>query len=68
MADKQPIKVYRAMYGMSQQDLGNALGVTRQSVCDWEKGKKSPTLKKALKMAEVFRCSIDQIDFFCSAN
>jgi putative transcriptional regulator len=46
---------------MSQQALADAIGVTRQTVYAIEKGKYSPSLEVAFKIAETFSVSLDKV-------
>ena len=46
---------------MSQQALADAVGVTRQTVFAIEKGKYSPSLEVAFKIADVFSVGLDQV-------
>ena len=46
---------------MSQQALADAIGVTRQTVFAIEKGKYSPSLEVAFKIAETFSVTLDQV-------
>ncbi len=46
---------------MTQQYLGDKIGVTRQTVAAIETGKYSPTLELAFKIATVFDSPIDKI-------
>lgn len=46
---------------MSQQALADAIGVTRQTVFAIEKGKYSPSLEVAFKIAEVFCVGLDEV-------
>jgi putative transcriptional regulator len=45
---------------MTQQALADAVGVTRQTVFAIEKGKYSPSLEVAFKIADVFSVSLDK--------
>lgn len=47
------IKYARKIKGMSQAELGEKLGVTKVSVCGYEKGTRTPTVDKLLKLVEV---------------
>lgn len=58
---KNDIKVRRAMNDWSQQDLANALAVSRQTVIAIEKGKYDPSLPLAFKIARVFGASIEDV-------
>ena len=55
------IKQLRADRGWSQSDLGERLGVSRQSVIAIETGKYDPSLPLAFKIARLFGLSIEQI-------
>ena len=51
----------RAERGWSQQDLGERLEVSRQSVNAIETGKYDPSLPLAFRIAELFGLSIEEI-------
>ncbi|MCW4033967.1 MAG: helix-turn-helix transcriptional regulator [Candidatus Bathyarchaeota archaeon] len=55
------LKVYRAMHNLTQEDLANAIGVTRQTVIAMEKGKYNPSLELAFKIARYFKVSIENV-------
>ena len=55
------LKVLRAEYGWSQQDLADRLGVSRQSVNAIEKGRYAPSLPLAFSIADVFGLPIEAI-------
>lgn len=55
------LKVLRAERDWSQQDLADALGVSRQSVNAIEKGRYDPSLPLAFRIAEVFDLPIEAI-------
>ncbi|RLE73980.1 MAG: transcriptional regulator [Thermoprotei archaeon] len=58
---KNRLKVYRAMYNLSQEELAKKLGVTRQTIIAIEKGKYDPSLKLAFKIAKFFNVKIEDI-------
>lgn len=47
--------------GMSQQALGDAIGVTRQTVIAIEKSKYSPSLESAFRISRVFGVGIEDV-------
>ena len=58
---KNRLKVLRAERDWNQQDLADALGVSRQSVNAIETGKYDPSLPLAFRIADVFEQNIEQI-------
>jgi putative transcriptional regulator len=46
---------------MSQQELAERIGVTRQTVNAIEGAKYSPTLELAFRIAEVFRVPLEEV-------
>lgn len=58
---KNKIKVFRAMHDLTQEDLANAIGVTRQTILAIEKGKYVPSLDLAFKIARYFQVNIEDV-------
>jgi putative transcriptional regulator len=46
---------------MTQADLANRIGVTRQTVIAIEQGRYSPSLEMAFQIARVFGASLDDV-------
>ncbi len=46
---------------MTQQDLAEKVGVSRQTIIAIEAGKYSPTLELAFRIADVFRVGIGEV-------
>ncbi|MGD0080746.1 MAG: helix-turn-helix transcriptional regulator [Methanoregula sp.] len=57
---KNKIKVFRAMHDLTQEDLAQAIGVTRQTILAIEKGKYVPSLDLAFKIARYFNVTIEE--------
>lgn len=56
------IRVLRFHFNeMTQQDLAKAANVSRQTIVAIEKGKYSPSLEVAFKIADVFNVSIAEV-------
>lgn len=53
---------------MTQQQLGDEVGVTRQTVAAIESGKYSPTLHLAFRIANVFDVSLDEVFKYDPSN
>ena len=51
---------------MTQQELADRIGVTRQTVNAIELGKYSPSLEVAFRIASVFEVTIDRVFQFSS--
>ncbi len=46
---------------MTQQELADKVGVTRQTIASIEKGKYSPSLELAFKIARVFEQNLEDV-------
>lgn len=56
------IRTLRFMAGeMTQAELGERIGVTRQTIAAIEAGKYSPTLEAAFRIAEVFGKPLEEV-------
>ena len=58
---KNRIRVARAEVRMTQQQLADAIGVSRQTVNAIESGKFVPSTVLALKMAQIFEKPVEEI-------
>lgn len=58
---KNRLKILRAEFDLTQQQLAEKLGVTRQTILAIEKGTYDPSLKLAFKMADYFSKAIEEI-------
>jgi putative transcriptional regulator len=62
------MRVLRFLNGeMSQAELGQRIGVTRQTIAAIESGKYSPTLEAAFRIADVFKVPLPDV-FTWEAN
>ncbi|UCC64963.1 MAG: helix-turn-helix transcriptional regulator [Anaerolineae bacterium] len=55
------IKEHRLRHGLSQEELANAAGVSRQSINSIERGRYTPSLPLALRFAQLFGCPTDEL-------
>jgi len=55
------IKEYRVKFEMTQAELAEKSGVSRQSIISIEKGQYIPSLPLALKFAKIFGCSVEEL-------
>jgi AbrB family looped-hinge helix DNA binding protein len=51
----------RKLLQLTQEDLAEKLGVTRQSVAKWEAGESIPDLDKCKQLADIFGVSLDDL-------
>jgi putative transcriptional regulator len=59
---RNEIRTLRATHGeMTQADLADRIGVTRQTVIAIEQGRYSPTLELAFQIARVFGVGLDAV-------
>ena len=64
---RNSLKVERAIHDMTQADLAKHIGVSRQSINAIEKNKYVPSTVLALKIAILFKKSVEDI-FFLEGN
>jgi putative transcriptional regulator len=58
---RNDVRALRTEKGMSQADLGAILGVSRQTVNAIETGKYSPSLPLAIRLAQMFGQSVEEV-------
>jgi len=66
LSDENPslrnkLKVYRAMRDLTQEQLADKIGVSRQTVIAIESDKYLPSLKLAFKIAKLFKVKIEEV-------
>lgn len=57
----EKISALRAARGMKQDELAEALGVSRQSVSKWETNASVPELEKLVQLAGLFGVTLDEL-------
>ena len=57
----QRIQHYRKLQGLSQEELGQKLLVSRQTVSLWENDQTLPTIDNLVRLKEIFGVAIDEI-------
>ena len=58
---KSKLKVFRAMHNLTQEQLADKIGVSRQTVIAIESDKYLPSLGLAFKMARLFKVKVEDI-------
>jgi len=55
------LKKLREKNNLTQEDLANSLAVSRQAVCMWERGERTPKVNVLTKISKTFGVSLDQM-------
>lgn len=55
------LKVRIAQLKISQIEIAEKLGETKQTVSGWATGRTEPTLKKAFRLAKLLNCTVDEL-------
>ena len=55
------VRQHRVTEGLTQQELADRVGVTRQTILSIEKGKYTPSVALALCIAEVFGVGVEAL-------
>ena len=55
------VRRHRLVSGITQQELADRVGVTRQTILSIEKGKYTPSVALAMCLAEVFHVSVETL-------
>lgn len=61
------MELYEKLYelrrasGMSQEELAEKLGVSRQAVSKWESGATQPELQKLIELSKLYSVSVDEL-------
>lgn len=64
----QKLKDIRKKEGISQEQLAERIGVTRQAITKWETGKGLPDVENMVIIAEIFKTTIDELLMDSVAN
>ena len=55
------LEIARKKARMSRTELANMLGVTRQTIYNFENKKCAPSIPMAIKICEIFNCTLDEL-------
>ena len=58
---EEKLSKLRRKQGLSQQEVADALGVSRQTISNWESGQGAPTLEKAAELARLYHVGLDDL-------
>lgn len=61
---RQRIVSFRKQRGLSQRDIAYALGITDQTVSNWEQGRCEPrlTIRQVVSLCRILECSLTDLD------
>ena len=51
----------RKKNGLSQEELADKVGVSRQTISKWELGETAPDIKQAKELSRIFKVSLDYL-------
>ncbi|MNV36505.1 HTH-type transcriptional regulator Xre [compost metagenome] len=57
----EKLQSYRKQRGMSQENLAEVVGVSRQAVSKWESGQSYPEMDKMIVLSDLFGVSVDHL-------
>ncbi|MTB49278.1 helix-turn-helix domain-containing protein [Streptococcus uberis] len=55
------LKILRQAKNLSQEALAEQLFISRQAISKWENGDATPDLENLVKLAEIFKVSLDEL-------
>ena len=59
--DFSKLKMYRTHAGLTQEQLAEKIGVSRQAVAKWERGDSMPDINSCIKLAELYGTTVDML-------
>ena len=61
MSFGENLQFYRKRRSITQEQLAEQLGVSRQTVSKWEADSSYPEMEKILQLCDMFGCSMDTL-------
>ena len=58
---KDNLIVLRNMYGMSQEEIAEKIGISRQAYAKWERGATVPDIEKCKRLADFYGVTVDSL-------
>lgn len=65
---KNKVKELREAMGLTQEDLGQLAGVSRQAIHAVENEKYEPSIWLAYDLSKIFKCSIEEVFMFLESK
>ena len=57
----QNLKDMRIKNKYNQEDIAEQLGVTKQTISNWEKGKRTPDINHLIKLDNIYQVTLDSL-------
>ena len=61
---KISLEAARVNAKLTQQEAADGVGVTIQTLINWEKGRTSPTIDKAIALSKLYGINLDNLIFY----
>jgi transcriptional regulator with XRE-family HTH domain len=61
MSFQEKLQVLRRERGLSQENLAESIGISRQAIAKWESGKSYPDINNLIQLSDLFKVSIDKL-------
>lgn len=61
MAILNKLRLFRSQVGLTQEELAQKTGVTRQTIISIEKGNYTPSVQLALRLAKVLEITVEEL-------
>lgn len=61
---KSRINEWKAIRGITSEEIAAVLNVTRESVSNWANNKSNPSLLKSFQLAKLFNCKVDDLWYY----
>ena len=58
---KDNLIMLRNMYGMSQEEIAEKIGISRQAYSKWESGATVPDVEKCKRLADLYNVTVDNL-------
>lgn len=58
---KENLIMLRNIHGLSQEEIAEKIGISRQAYAKWENGATVPDIEKCMRLAEVYGVTIDSL-------
>lgn len=58
---KQKLRELRTKKKLTQKELSEKLGLSKNAVCEYEKGRSEPSIETLIKLSRIFEVSLDYL-------